>query len=176
MAVATADPTRVLRQVFARESDPGWDRVEELCEVYRAADEIRELQQRLERVQRRGGRFKGVTFSPHARRLKGLLEKQIAIPLAGLRDIAPLVEHYGRGRTVFEPGELLRISETLAACGTIRRFLKGLEECVRCFLSHPVGFMKESDFGSSLVGTAIEFTYEVTGFLYRNNPHFSRGS
>ena len=52
--------------------------------------------------------------------LKKLLEKDIAIPLAGLRDIGPLIEHCGRGRTVFEPGELLQICDTLGASGRIR--------------------------------------------------------
>lgn len=60
--------------------------------------------------------------------LKMLLEKQIAIPLAGLRDIEPLIENCGRGRTVFEPGELLHISDTLAASGRIKKFLNNLPD------------------------------------------------
>jgi DNA mismatch repair protein MutS2 len=55
--------------------------------------------------------------------MKMLLEKQVAIPLAGLRDIEPLIESCSRGRTVFEPGELLNISDTLAASGRIKKFL-----------------------------------------------------
>ena len=59
--------------------------------------------------------------------LKGLLERGIRIPLAGLRDIGDLLRQFGKKRTVFEPGELLEISDTLTASGRLKRFFAGPE-------------------------------------------------
>jgi len=58
--------------------------------------------------------------------LKGLLEKGIAVPLAGLSDIGPMIAHLGRGKTVLEPGQLLKIADTLAASGRVRGFIEEL--------------------------------------------------
>lgn len=60
--------------------------------------------------------------------LKGLLERGIRIPLAGLRDIRGLLKQFGQKRTVFEPGELLEISDTLAASGRLKKFFRKLEQ------------------------------------------------
>jgi len=54
--------------------------------------------------------------------MKSLLERNISIPLGGIRDILPLFEACGKGKTVFEPAELLDISETLAASGRLKIF------------------------------------------------------
>ena len=59
--------------------------------------------------------------------LKSLLEQGIKVPLAGLRDIRTLLEHYGRKQTVFEPGQLLEISDTLRAGGHLKAFLSELD-------------------------------------------------
>jgi DNA mismatch repair protein MutS2 len=60
--------------------------------------------------------------------LKGLLDRQVALPLAGLRDIGELIREYGRGKTVFEPSQLLEIADTLSASGTVKKFLKELPD------------------------------------------------
>ena len=54
--------------------------------------------------------------------MKGLLERNVSIPLGGIRDIQPLLESFTKGKTVFEPAELLDISETLAASGRLKIF------------------------------------------------------
>ena len=59
--------------------------------------------------------------------LKRLLEQGIRVPLAGLRDIRTLLEHYGRKQTIFEPGQLLEISDTLRAGGHLKAFLGELD-------------------------------------------------
>jgi len=59
--------------------------------------------------------------------LKTLLEKGIRVPLAGLRDIRPLLEQFGKKQTVFEPGELLEISDTLGSSGRCKRFFNELD-------------------------------------------------
>ncbi len=59
--------------------------------------------------------------------LKALLEEGVRIPLAGLRDIGSLIRGFGKKRTVFEPEELLEISDTLAASGRLKEFLGGLD-------------------------------------------------
>jgi DNA mismatch repair protein MutS2 len=59
--------------------------------------------------------------------LKALLARGVRIPLAGLRDIRTLIEGFGKKQTVFEPGELLEISDTLAASGRLKEFLNGPE-------------------------------------------------
>ncbi|MHC4645572.1 MAG: endonuclease MutS2 [Planctomycetota bacterium] len=58
--------------------------------------------------------------------LKNLLERGVAIPLAGLRDIGELIRGFGHGRTVFEPAQLLQIADTLAASVRIKKFLEEL--------------------------------------------------
>ncbi len=55
--------------------------------------------------------------------LKRLLEHGTRMPLAGLRDIRTVLEHYGKKQTVFEPGQLLEISDTLRAGGHLKLFL-----------------------------------------------------
>ena len=47
--------------------------------------------------------------------LKRLLEQEVRLPLAGLRDIRTLLEQFGKKQTVFEPDQLLQISGTLRA-------------------------------------------------------------
>jgi len=59
--------------------------------------------------------------------MKRLLEQQVRIPMAGLRDIRQHFERFGKKQTVFEPGELLEISDTLRICGRVREFLAGLD-------------------------------------------------
>ena len=59
--------------------------------------------------------------------LKALLDQGLRIPLAGLRDIRALIEQFGVKQTVFEPGELLEISGTLAASGRLKEFMNELE-------------------------------------------------
>ena len=59
--------------------------------------------------------------------LKRLLDQGTRMPLAGLRDIRTLLEHYGRKQTVFEPGQLLEISDTLRAGGHLKAFLSELD-------------------------------------------------
>jgi len=59
--------------------------------------------------------------------LKGLLERDIRVPLAGLRDIRVLLSEFGKKETVFEPEELFDISDTLTACGRLRKFFGELD-------------------------------------------------
>jgi DNA mismatch repair protein MutS2 len=59
--------------------------------------------------------------------LKRLLEQGIRVPLAGLRDIRTLLEHFGTKQTVFEPGQLLEISDTLTAGRQLKVFLTELD-------------------------------------------------
>jgi len=49
------------------------------------------------------------------------------VPLAGLRDIRPLLKNFGQKGTVFEPEQLLDIADTLAASARLRVFLTNLE-------------------------------------------------
>lgn len=58
--------------------------------------------------------------------LKGLLERGVQIPLAGLNDVGALLAEYGKKRSVFEPAELLKIADTLAASGRLKKFLSEL--------------------------------------------------
>ena len=58
--------------------------------------------------------------------LKSLLERGVAIPLAGLSDIGTVITDYGRGKTVFEPAQLLQIAAALAACGRVKKFVEEL--------------------------------------------------
>jgi DNA mismatch repair protein MutS2 len=59
--------------------------------------------------------------------LKRLLEQEVRVPLAGLRDIRTLLEQFGKKQTVLEPGQLLEISGTLRVSGQLKRFLGELE-------------------------------------------------
>ena len=59
--------------------------------------------------------------------LKRLLEQGTRVPLAGLRDIRTLLEDYGKKQTIFEPGQLLEISDTLRAGGHLKAFLGELD-------------------------------------------------
>jgi DNA mismatch repair protein MutS2 len=59
--------------------------------------------------------------------LKRLLEQGVRVPLAGLRDIRTLLEDYGKKQTMFEPGQLLEISDTLRAGGHLKAFLSELD-------------------------------------------------
>jgi DNA mismatch repair protein MutS2 len=59
--------------------------------------------------------------------LKCLLEQGIRIPLAGLHDIRTLLEEFGTRQTVFEPEQLLQISDTLTASKQLKLFFGELE-------------------------------------------------
>jgi DNA mismatch repair protein MutS2 len=56
-----------------------------------------------------------------------VLERGERVPMAGLRDIRPVLKEFGKKQTVLEPAELLEISDTLAASGRLRLFLTNLE-------------------------------------------------
>jgi DNA mismatch repair protein MutS2 len=60
--------------------------------------------------------------------LKGLLEGGVRVPLAGLHDIRGMLTDFGAKRSVFEPGELLEISDTLAASGRLKKFFDDFEQ------------------------------------------------
>jgi DNA mismatch repair protein MutS2 len=59
--------------------------------------------------------------------LTKVLDRGERVPMAGLRDIRPLLKEFGKKQTVFEPVELLEIADTLAASGRLRLFLTNLE-------------------------------------------------
>jgi DNA mismatch repair protein MutS2 len=59
--------------------------------------------------------------------LRLVLDRGERIPMAGLRDIRKLLKGFGKKETVFEPAELLEISDVLAASGRLRLFLTNLE-------------------------------------------------
>ena len=59
--------------------------------------------------------------------LRQLLDQGIRIPLAGLRDIRGLLEQVGSKQTVFEPGQLLEICDTLTASRQLKIFLGELD-------------------------------------------------
>jgi DNA mismatch repair protein MutS2 len=59
--------------------------------------------------------------------LTKVLDRGERVPMAGLRDIRPLLKEFGKKQTVFEPAELIEISDTLAASGGLRLFLTNLE-------------------------------------------------
>ncbi|MBN1844728.1 MAG: hypothetical protein JW810_03525 [Sedimentisphaerales bacterium] len=58
--------------------------------------------------------------------LKGLLERQIRIPLAGIRDICGILDHDGSQPVVFEPRQLMDIRDTVGVCGRLKTFLADL--------------------------------------------------
>ena len=49
------------------------------------------------------------------------------VPMAGLRDIRPMLKEFGRKQTVLEPEQFLEIADTLAASGNLRLFLMNLQ-------------------------------------------------
>ena len=59
--------------------------------------------------------------------LTGVLDRGERVPMAGLRDIRPVLKEFGKKQTVLEPAELIEISDTLAASGRLRLFLTNLE-------------------------------------------------
>jgi DNA mismatch repair protein MutS2 len=59
--------------------------------------------------------------------LRTVLERGERIPLAGIRDIRPLLKQFGKKQTVLEPAQLLEIADTLAASARLRLFLTNLE-------------------------------------------------
>ncbi|MBN1506475.1 MAG: hypothetical protein JW955_06495 [Sedimentisphaerales bacterium] len=67
--------------------------------------------------------------------LTAVLERGERVPMAGLRDIRPVLKEFGRKQTVLEPAQLLDISDTLAASGRLRLFLTNLEPAQSSHLS-----------------------------------------
>jgi DNA mismatch repair protein MutS2 len=59
--------------------------------------------------------------------LTKVLDRGERVPMAGLRDIRPILKEFGKKQTVFEPADLLEIADTLAASGRLRLFLTNLE-------------------------------------------------
>jgi DNA mismatch repair protein MutS2 len=59
--------------------------------------------------------------------LAKVLERGERVPMAGLRDIRPVLKEFGKKQTVLEPAELIEISDTLAASGRLRLYLTNLE-------------------------------------------------
>ena len=59
--------------------------------------------------------------------LTAVLERGERMPMAGLRDIRPMLKEFGKKQTVLEPAQLIEISDTLAASGRLRLFLTNLE-------------------------------------------------
>jgi DNA mismatch repair protein MutS2 len=58
--------------------------------------------------------------------MRAILDGGERVPMAGLRDIRPLLKEFGKKETVFEPQQLLEIADTLAASGRLRLFLTNL--------------------------------------------------
>ena len=59
--------------------------------------------------------------------LARVLDRGERVPMAGLRDIRPVLKEFGKKETVLEPEQLLEIADTLAASGRLRLFLTNLE-------------------------------------------------
>ena len=59
--------------------------------------------------------------------LTRVLDRGERVPMAGLRDIRPVLKEFGKKQTVLEPADLIEISDTLAASGRLRLFLTNLE-------------------------------------------------
>jgi DNA mismatch repair protein MutS2 len=49
------------------------------------------------------------------------------VPMAGLRDIRPMLKEFGKKQTVLEPAQLIEVSDTLAASGRLKLFLSNLD-------------------------------------------------
>ncbi len=58
--------------------------------------------------------------------MRFLIDHDIRIPLAGMRDIRPILDHLGKKQAVLEPTELLQISDTLSACANLKAFFSSL--------------------------------------------------
>jgi DNA mismatch repair protein MutS2 len=56
-----------------------------------------------------------------------VLERGERVPMAGLRDVRPVLKEFGKKQTVLEPAQLLDIADTLAASARLRLFLTNLE-------------------------------------------------
>ena len=67
--------------------------------------------------------------------LKLVLDRGERVPLAGLRDIRPLLKQLGKKQTVLEPEQLLDVADTLAAGARLRLFLTNLEPAQSVHLS-----------------------------------------
>jgi len=59
--------------------------------------------------------------------LAKVLDRGERVPMAGLRDIRPMLKEFGKKQTVLEPAQLLEVADTLAASGRLRVFLTNLE-------------------------------------------------
>jgi len=59
--------------------------------------------------------------------LKSILDKGTRVPLAGLRDIRDLLGQIGTKQTIFDPGQLLEICDTLEASRQLKLFLGELD-------------------------------------------------
>ncbi len=59
--------------------------------------------------------------------LTRVLDRGERVPMAGLRDIRPVLKEFGKKETVLEPAQLLEIADTLAASGRLRLYLTNLE-------------------------------------------------
>src|SRR4030042_1700731 len=59
--------------------------------------------------------------------LMRVLDRGERVPMAGLRDIRPVLKDFGKKQTVLEPAQLLEIADTLAASSRWRLFLTHLE-------------------------------------------------
>jgi len=59
--------------------------------------------------------------------LAKVLDRGERVPMAGLKDIRPILKEFGKKQSVFEPVELVEIADTLAASGRLRLFLTNLE-------------------------------------------------
>ena len=59
--------------------------------------------------------------------IKKLLENDIRIPLAGIRDIRHALTHIGEKQSVLEPRELLDIRDTVGVCGRLKDFFAFLD-------------------------------------------------
>lgn len=69
--------------------------------------------------------------------LKDLLDQGTRIPLAGLRNIIPILRHIDKKQTLYEPEELIDISDTLAASARLKQFCSNLNEAA---FSHLIQF------------------------------------
>jgi DNA mismatch repair protein MutS2 len=59
--------------------------------------------------------------------MRAVLDRGERVPMAGLRDIRPMLKEFGKKETVLEPEQLLEISDTLAASSRLRLFLTNLD-------------------------------------------------
>jgi DNA mismatch repair protein MutS2 len=58
--------------------------------------------------------------------MRAVLDRGERVPMAGLRDIRPMLKEFGKKETVFEPPQLLEIADTLTASSRLRLFLTNL--------------------------------------------------